>query len=43
VYISGIMNLSDLEKLEGNMGVPEIDLKDAKKPAATPSKDKKEE
>ena len=38
------MNLADLEKLEGNMGVPEIDLKNAKKPPAPPSaKEKKED
>jgi hypothetical protein len=45
VYISGVMNLSDLEKLEGNMGVPEIDLKNAKKPppAPPPAKEKKED
>jgi hypothetical protein len=42
VYISGVMNLSDLEKLEGNMGVPEIDLSNAKKPPP-PAKDKKED
>jgi hypothetical protein len=48
VYISGVMNLGDLEKLEGNMGVPEIDLKNAKKPPAPPTapppaKEKKED
>jgi len=32
VYINGVMNLSDLDKLEGNFGIPDIDLKDAKKP-----------
>jgi len=40
VYISGVMNLSDLDKLEGNMGIPDIDLKKASKP---PPKNKKED
>jgi hypothetical protein len=39
VYISGVMNMSDLEKLGGNLGIPEIDLKNPKKPAP----DKKED
>lgn len=48
VYISGVMNLSDLEKLEGNMGVPDIDLRNAKKPPFPPAtppapKDKKDD
>jgi len=42
VYISGALNLSDLDKLEGNMGIPEIDLKNARKPPP-PAKDKKED
>jgi hypothetical protein len=41
VYISGVMNMSDLEKLGGNLGIPEIDLKDKKKPA--PDKKKEDE
>jgi hypothetical protein len=41
VYINGSLNLSDLEKLQGNMGVPNIDLKGAKKPA--PAQDKKKD
>lgn len=32
VYINGVMNLNDLDKLEGKFGIPDIDLKDAKKP-----------
>ena len=43
VYISGVMSMGDLEKLEGNMGIPDIDLKNAKNPAAPPAKDKKED
>jgi hypothetical protein len=43
VYISGVMNLSDLDKLQGNMGIPDIDLKNAKKPGAQNGKEKKED
>jgi hypothetical protein len=41
VYISGVMSMSDLEKLGGNLGIPEIDLKDKKTPA--PNKKKEDE
>lgn len=40
VYISGSMTLSDLEKLGGSMGIPEIDLK---KKSVAPSHKKKDE
>ena len=43
VYISGTMNLADLEKLEGNMGVPAIDLKNARKLSTPAARDKKED
>lgn len=32
VYINGAMNLSDLDKLEGNFGIPDVDLNGGKKP-----------
>lgn len=41
VYINGVLNMRDLQKLQGNMGVPALDLKNAKKPA--PGKKEDEE
>lgn len=43
VYISGAMNLSDLARLSGNLGLPDIDLKTRRKPlpAASPAPDPK--
>lgn len=43
VYISGVISMGDLQKLQGNMGIPPIDLKGAKKPNPTPSPDKKKD
>jgi len=47
VYISGAMNLSDLEKLGGNMGIPDVDLSDLKDlnnlKKAAPKKEKKDD
>ncbi len=43
VYINGAMNLSDLARLSGNLGLPDIDLKTRRKPlpAASPAPDPK--
>jgi hypothetical protein len=44
VYISGTMSMSDLAKLSGNLGVPEIDLTPkGPRPAPSPAPDKKKE
>ncbi|HVW87483.1 MAG TPA: DUF4252 domain-containing protein [Bryobacteraceae bacterium] len=43
VYISGVMNMDDLEKLSGNMGIPDLDLKKGKKPDAKAGKGKKDD
>jgi hypothetical protein len=32
VYINGTMNVNDLARLSGNLGIPDIDLKSVKKP-----------
>lgn len=42
VYINGSMTLSDLEKLSGSMGIPDIDLK-TKKPGVSSDKKKKDD
>jgi hypothetical protein len=42
VYINGTLSMSDLQKLQGNMGIPSIDLKNAKK-GATDGKKKDED
>jgi hypothetical protein len=38
VFIEGVLSMSDIGKLSGNMGIPEIKLRDAKKSGA-PKKD----
>lgn len=43
VYINGPMTIGDLEKLSGNMGIPEIDLKTKKPATLAPDKKKDEE
>ena len=43
VYISGVISMSDLQKLQGNMGIPGVDLKGARKPAPNPAPDKKKD
>jgi hypothetical protein len=43
VYINGTLNASDLEKLQGNMGIPAFDLKTRKMTNSDSDKKKKED